>query len=202
MSSKLPALPLELTSTSTGHALLSLSSVHETPAATPNAQVEVLRLFDECAPDLRRYVRSCGLAPDAAEDVVQEAFLALFRHLCLGGSRSNLRGWLVQVCFRSALKHRERQARRDRRETTWDPALVDGAIDPAADPETRLSDDQRQRRLRAVVRALPERDRQCLSLRAEGLPYRDIARTLGVSLGTVAKSLARAAARLSNAMRT
>jgi DNA-directed RNA polymerase specialized sigma24 family protein len=32
------------------------------------------------------------------------------------------------------------------------------------------------------------------------LPYRDIAKALGVSLGTVAKSLARAVTRLSNAV--
>jgi RNA polymerase sigma-70 factor (ECF subfamily) len=55
------------------------------------------------------------------------------------------------------------------------------------------------RRLRTVVRALPERDRQCLFLRAEGLRYRDIARTLDISLGGVAKSLARTMKRLTNA---
>ena len=36
-------------------------------------------------------------------------------------------------------------------------------------------------------------------LRAEGLTYRDIARTLGVSLGSVAKSMVRAIARLAAA---
>jgi len=47
-----------------------------------------------------------------------------------------------------------------------------------------------------VIRALPPRDRRCLLLRAEGLRYRDIADTLGMSLGGVAKSLARSIARL------
>ncbi len=180
---------------------LVLGALHDKAPSRPNVQREVLQLFDECAPGLRRYVRSCGLTPEAAEDVVQDAFLALFRHLCLGGSRRNLRGWLVQVSYRSALKHRERRARRDRREAPWDPQLADAVIDPADDPETQLSEDRRQRRLRAVMRALPGRDRQCLYLRAEGLPYRDIAKALDVSLGTVAKSLARAITRLSNAIR-
>lgn len=189
-SPKSPVLPLELVR----------NAVHDDAAAPSAVQREVLELFDECAPGLRRYVRSCGLTPDAAEDVVQDAFLALFRHLCLGGSRRNLRGWLVQVSYRSALKHRERGARRDRRETPWNAHLVDSAIDPADDPETQLSTDRQQRRLRAVVRALPLRDRHCLYLRADGLPYRDIAQALGVSLGTVARSLARAVTRLSNAV--
>ena len=43
------------------------------------------------------------------------------------------------------------------------------------------------------------RDRQCLFLRAEGLRYRDIARTLDLSLGGVAKSLGRTMTRLTNA---
>ena len=72
-------------------------------------------------------------------------------------------------------------------------------IDPAANPEQQLADDRRVRRLRAVVRALPERDRQRLFLRAEGLGYRDIAKTLNISLGGVAKSLARTMTRLTNA---
>jgi RNA polymerase sigma-70 factor (ECF subfamily) len=50
-----------------------------------------------------------------------------------------------------------------------------------------------------VVDALPERDRRCVFLRAEGLSYRDIGAALCVSLGTVAKSLTRAMTRLANA---
>ena len=52
-------------------------------------------------------------------------------------------------------------------------------------------------RVRAVLKALPERDRRCVYLRAEGRRYREIANVLGMSLGGVAKSLTRAIARLS-----
>jgi RNA polymerase sigma-70 factor (ECF subfamily) len=58
---------------------------------------------------------------------------------------------------------------------------------------------ERRQRLLAVFRALPERDRRCLSLRAEGLRYREIADALGMSLGGVAKSLARSMTRMVNA---
>ena len=51
-------------------------------------------------------------------------------------------------------------------------------------------------RLAAAVNALPDRERRCLQLRAEGLRYREIARVLGLSLGTVANAMARALARL------
>lgn len=180
---------------------LPLSSGCDAQLPAPVMQEEVLRLYDASAAGLRRYVRSCGLTPEAAEDVVQEAFLALFRHLRGGGARHNLRGWLVQVSYRLALKHRERLTRRQRHETAWEPQLPDVVLDPTDDPEVQLAAREHRCRLQAVFRALPERERQCLSLRAEGLRYRDIARTLGISLGAVAKSLTYAITRLSNAVK-
>jgi RNA polymerase sigma-70 factor, ECF subfamily len=167
--------------------------------STASTQEDVLRLFDACAPGLRRYVGAFGLTAEVTEDVVQEVFLQLFKHLRLGRSRANLRGWIFRVGHNLALKHREKAARRQRWEGTWDIELVDRVIDPAANPEQQLADDRRVRRLRTIVRALPERDRQCVFLRAEGLRYRDIARTLDISLGGVAKSLARTMKRLTNA---
>jgi len=167
--------------------------------STASTQDHVLRLFDECAPGLRRYVGAFGLTAEVTEDVVQEVFLQLFNHLRLGRPRANLRGWIFRVGHNMALKHREKAARRSRWEGTWDVELVDRVIDPEANPEQQLARDRRMRRLRAVVCVLPERDRQCLFLRAEGLRYRDIARTLDISLGGVAKSLARTMTRLTNA---
>ncbi len=193
-------MPLFMYSPTAARLEIPLSRGHDASLPAP-AQEEVLRLFDACAPALRRYVRSCGVAPDAAEDVVQEAFLALFRHVSGGGARHNLRGWLVQVSYRLALKHRERVTRRQRREMSWESHLSDLIVDPTEGPEAQVTAHEDRCRLRAVFRALPERDRQCLSLRAEGLRYRDIARTLGISLGTVAKSLTHAVTRLSNAVK-
>jgi RNA polymerase sigma-70 factor (ECF subfamily) len=168
--------------------------------STAAVQAQVLQLFDTGAPGLQRYVRSCGLPADAAEDVVQEAFLALFHHLRRGGGTQNLRGWLVQVCYRLALKQRERLSRRHQQEVTLDGPLPDIA-DPADSPESAIANRQQRRRVRAVMHALPERDRQCLSMRAEGVTYRSIAAALGMSLGAVAKAVARAAVRVTNAVK-
>jgi RNA polymerase sigma-70 factor (ECF subfamily) len=165
----------------------------------PAAQAETLALFDEIGPGVHRYLRSRGLTDDAADDVVQETFLALFRHLQLGRPRDNLRGWVFEVGRRLASKHRARASRRRRVELAWLPTLADVAVDPGGTPESQVIAGQRCLRLQRVVRALPERDRQCLLLRAEGLRYRDIAQALGVSLGGVAKALARALGRIANA---
>jgi RNA polymerase sigma-70 factor (ECF subfamily) len=175
------------------------TTVSEDDSASSHAvQDEVLRVFDECAPSLRRYVSSFRLGAESTEDVVQEVFLALFRHLRLGRPGSNLTGWLFQVGHNLALKQRHKMRRLQVGSADEGP-LAERLIDPAANPEERLAEYQRRQRLRSVLRAMPERDRRCFYLRAEGLRYREIAATLGISLGSVAKSVTRAIVRLANA---
>jgi RNA polymerase sigma-70 factor (ECF subfamily) len=169
----------------------------ETPAGTRTAQDEVLFLFDACGPSLLRYVRSLGIEPATSQDVVQEVFLALFHHVRLDRPRDNMKGWLFKVAHNLSLKHRQKLKRRET-DIVSDVELAELAIDPSLDPEQRLAEEQRQVTLRSVMRALPERDRQCLYLRAEGLRYREIAEVLGISLGSVAKSVTRSLARLAN----
>src|SRR5215210_887934 len=103
-------------------------------AAVQAAEREVLSLFDDCAGGLRRYLGSFGLGEEATEDVVQEVFLALFRHLLLGRPRTNLRGWLFQVGHNLALKQRQRSLARQQTERNWDADLAERVIDPAANP--------------------------------------------------------------------
>lgn len=173
----------------------------DTAAASIPIEEQVLALFDECGPGLRRYAGSFGLGPTATEDVVQEVFLALFQHLRRGRPQTNLKGWLFQVAHNLALKHRHKALKRRHTEGSWDADLAAGVADLAANPEEQLADTQRRQRLWEVLWAIPERDRQCLFLRAEGLRYRDIAATLGISLGSVAKSLLRAVTGLGAAER-
>jgi RNA polymerase sigma-70 factor (ECF subfamily) len=76
---------------------------------------------------------------------------------------------------------------------------ADAQADSALNPEQQAAAAQRQMRLQSLVRALPEQDRCCLALRAEGLRYREIAEILGISLGSVAGSLARSLHRIARA---
>jgi RNA polymerase sigma-70 factor (ECF subfamily) len=173
-----------------------LTAAERAPDTASAIEADVLGLFDRFRAPLMRYICSFGLSARDAEDIVQDVFLLLFKHLHAGKPRTNLPGWIFRVAHNGALKQRLRRQRE------CDPPLdvADGAaVDPADGPEALFSDAQRQRRLLAVVSTLPERDRQCLHLRSEGLRYRDIARVLGVSLGTVANSLARSLERLQRA---
>lgn len=177
-----------------------LGTLEESTQTAESIEQEVLLLFDRCAPSLLRYLASLGLTADETEDIVQDVFLSLFRHLSLGRSRCHLKGWLFQVAHNQAMKHRGRR-QRQRRFACEDEAAIATYPDPAPNAETQLVEQQRRRRLVSVVNALPERDRRCLFLRAEGVRYRDIAATLGISLGGVAKIVARTMARLVNADR-
>ena len=167
------------------------------PAPT-DVESAVIELFDECGRPLHRYVGSFGIGAPETEDVVQDVFLSLFRHLQQGKSRANLKGWLFTVAHNLALKHRAlTKRRRDR--TDGDLALAVEPSDPATNPEQELEQAQRQQRLLGVLRALPEHDRRCLFLRAEGLRYRQIADVMGISLGAVSNSLTRSMTRMANA---
>jgi RNA polymerase sigma-70 factor, ECF subfamily len=173
------ALPM-LTSTGVGR---SASDLEE----------EVVGLFDQHRDRMLRYLLTFHLPVADCEEVVQETFLALFRHLQRGRSRENLRGWLFRVAHNLALKKRQRSRRELQNSEEWD------AADPALNPEDEFARGQTHKRLQGVLQALPEQDRRCLTLRAEGLRYREISEVLDMSLGAVSISLARSLARIARA---
>jgi len=153
---------------------------------------EIVRLFDLLREPLLRYLASLGLPMSDGEEIVQEVFLSLFQHLRRGGNRTNLRGWVFRVAHNLGLKRRSKTSRVSTVAWEW-------LRDPAPGPEEQFFKSEITRRVRAVLRALPEQDRRCLMLRAEGLRYREIAGTLAMSLGAVSMSLARSLARVARA---
>ena len=149
---------------------------------------EVVDQFDQTRDRLLRYLLGFGLSMHDCEEIVQETFLALFQHLQRGRSRRNLQGWLFRVAHNLGLRKRQRTKRTEE--------IGDSVVDPMPNPEDQCATSQTQRRLLAAVDALPELDRRCLALRAEGLRYREIAETLDISLGGVALALGRSLARI------
>jgi len=176
-------------------ALTLTATTSVAPASAPSEiEVEVIALFDQLQERLFRYALSFGLTAHDAEDVVQETFLSLFRHLQLGRSRQNLRGWIFRVGHNLALKRRT-AVQTAPANVAYDD-IAEGHRDPRPSVEEQIAFNQRQQRLLAVLDALPEQDQRCLALRAEGLKYREIAEVLDMSLGSVSMSLARSLARL------
>jgi RNA polymerase sigma factor (sigma-70 family) len=109
---------------------------------------------------------------------------------------STLRGWLFRVAHNLALK-RYQQSRQDSKNIHESTVASESTfIDPAPNPEDQFAISQTQKRLMAVLEGLPEQNRRCLYLRAEGLRYREIAEILDMSLGAVSLCLERSLAHI------
>jgi DNA-directed RNA polymerase specialized sigma24 family protein len=93
---------------------------------------EVTTLYRELRKPLLRYLVCLGLSSDEAQDVVQDAFLSLQRHLASDRKQENIRGWLFRVAHNQA---RNRQASYHHRFT--EP--LDGEMDFLAQTTRRQS---------------------------------------------------------------
>jgi len=153
---------------------------------TDAARDAALALFRDHGPAVYRFATALTRHRDDAEDVVQETFLKLLRHLQAGGSRANLRGWLFTVAAHAC---RDRQRRRLR----WLPWTTDR--EPAVDPPPLADEDGRIGAARRALAGLAGRDRLLLTLRAQGLSYREMAGAAGIKEASVGRLLARALAR-------
>lgn len=141
----------------------------------------------------RHVDRALGLArrivgaPSDAEDVVQDAFLAVWnRAPAWRPGEAKFSTWLWRVVTNRSLDliRRPRHA---------DIADVAEPEDPAADALALIAAGQDARRLQAEVAALPERQRAALALVYEtGVSNAQAADILGISTGALEQLLVRA----------
>jgi RNA polymerase sigma-70 factor (ECF subfamily) len=181
--------PLTDLTESGGCVVRATSASH--PASDSIIQEKLIGLFDELRIPMLRYLAGFPLTLQDSEDVIQEVFLALCQYWRNGKSHQNIRGWLFRAAHNLALKRL--RSRRDI-ESAGPVAVEDLVADRAPNPEDQFAFSQTQRRLLSVVRAMPEQNRWCLYLRAEGLRYREIAEVLDISLGSVSLYLERSLA--------
>lgn len=155
------------------------------------------RLYERHAADMLRLLRRLTSDTGTAEEILQEAWLAVWRSA--GGYRgeASVRAWLLGITRRRAHDRLRRAAL-----TTVD---VDEAPEPAdvrADVEGQVLATLGHEAIMAAVRRLPTRSREVVVLAfVDGLPYRDIAEVLGVPVGTVKSRMAHARARLVRSLR-
>lgn len=155
----------------------------------PQFDLEFTRLYHEGFAPLFRYLDRLTGDAELAADVVQEAFVRLFRRRAMP---EEPRAWLVTVAH-NLVRDNRRQARRRSRllRAVWRaPAVAAAAPDPAAAVDAR----DRRVRVRAALERLAPRDRQALLLRHSGYSYREIAGALGLAETSVGTVLLRAGA--------
>lgn len=153
---------------------------------------EATKLYSELQKPLLRYLVCLGLSRDEAQDVVQDAFVSLQRHLAGNGSKESIRSWLYRVAHNQARNRQKSYARRF-------AAPLDAAVEEIADretPERAVLKKEKFQRLGKAMRLLTDSERECLLLRAGGLRYREIGEVLGISTSTVGDTVERAIKKL------
>lgn len=157
-------------------------------------------LFEHFHRPVRRFFARKGFSADECLDLAQDVFLRTYEGLEGWRGDAKVSTWIFRIAQTTYLKRLRAGATAKRtghevaREEieAFDPALANtpGQLD-------QVIDDERRQALRRAVRSLPDKMRQCLTLRIDrGLKYREIADELEVSIDTVKAHLAQARKRL------
>ena len=174
--------------------LLSAIAAARSQGETIAVDVEklVVRLYRSEGRSLVRLARLFVDDKDAAEDIVQEAFLRLARHAGRIEAVESAPAYLRSIVLNLARDHNRRGLVSLRhhatasREVDVDDTIVD-----------QLVRSEEHRRVIDAVRRLPKRQRDCVTLRYfEELSIHEVASLLGLSANSVKTHLQRAMATL------
>jgi len=155
-----------------------------------------------------RMVRRAAVAEDLAQDV----FIRLWRHLGDLESADVLPGWLRRVAVNAVIDHwRKEDARRRKLAAMREHPLARRVVrrfDPAHRPEcvegpsSRMETDEGVDAVQAALARLPAKLRSVLVLRAaENMSYEELADTLGITTSAVRSRLFRAREEMQHLLR-
>jgi len=143
-----------------------------------------------------RLLRLLGVAAADREDVAQDVFVRVFRHLGSFRQGRPFSAWIYRITVNAAHDHRQRTRRLSGLEDAWEEAHE--ALGDARGSAEALVDRRDSRlRLEAALARLSERERAVFVLcELEELSSREVGRALGIHAITVRRHLGRARARL------
>jgi RNA polymerase sigma-70 factor (ECF subfamily) len=155
-----------------------------------------MRVFDEVYARFSGMVYGLALRlsgnPPEAEDLTQEVFLRVYRHLSGFRGGSSLKTWVYRVAFNQC------RSRLGRSRPATQALFEDGneeateLRDLSRGPEESALAADTSRRVAAALARLPLVFREAVVLRdLEGLAYEEIAAAVGVRVGTVRSRIAR-----------
>ncbi len=167
--------------------------------------VEAYRAGDESAAGvlvrrysagMARFVYGLGAPSSDVDDVLQEAFFRAFRGIDSFRGDSSFRGWLFRIAANAA---RDLHRRGRRRGVVL--SIDDQDIPDQADPLGEAEASEAESALNAALEQLPPKQRDVFLLRAQqGLPYEEIAESLGTTPGAARVHYHHAVKRLKEAM--
>lgn len=159
-----------------------------------NVERETALAYDEHAARMRAFAIAATRDGEAADDVVQEAFLRLVVELKAGRRPSNLGGWLYRTCANLIVSRARRRMVADRMRSL----LLRHDADPT--PEDLALRDERDRILALALSRLPADARVAVLLAARGMGSGEIAVAIHRSPGATRTYLCRARVRLRAAL--
>jgi RNA polymerase sigma-70 factor (ECF subfamily) len=157
------------------------------------------QLLDRHQARVLRILRFLGIPAQDREDVAQEIFIRVFRHLKGFRTGQEFGAWLYRVTVNAAHDHRRRRGRLAQGEAPW--AEGTEHEDPGPGPAASVQGQELRRALESALELLSDRERTIFVLReVEGLESREVARALGITSITVRRHLSRARRRLREAL--
>ena len=177
-----------------GHA----ADVARARAGDPAAWSRLVRRYEGL---LRHVARSFRLSRDDVDDVVQQTWLICVQRLHQLQDDACFVGWLATVCRHECLRLVTRGRRCEPVDPTAEVLDAGGerlAVPPAGDPADELERREDLTNLRAAIDGLPPRQRDVLrALCADDfIDYASTARRIGVPVGSLGPTRARALVRL------
>ena len=176
-------------------------------AAKPSP-AEMLSVLSNCLPSLYRYAyRFLGNKADA-EDAVQDALVAAYKHLHQFRGDAQLSTWLTTILINCARMHLRKRSRYthvsldSRIGEDQEYPLSDILVDHRPNPEDECHRSTLNARLMKSAAGLSPTLRRTFHLRfVDHLSVDETARVLGVPIGTVKAQTARAKAKLRKLVR-
>lgn len=170
-----------------------VSSDESALAAVACGDEAALRLlYERHAVAMLRLVRRLTSRPGVAEEIVQEAWIAVWQSAGSYRGQASVRAWLLGVTRRRA----HNVLRKGEVQVVALEAVAE-LVDPSVEVEAAVLAAAGHEELVMAVRALPPHLRETVTLAwVEELGYRDIAAVLGVPVGTVKSRVSHARARL------
>jgi len=158
-------------------------------------------LLDRHQSKVLRVLGFLGVPAQDREDVAQEVFVRVFRHLKGFRARQSFGAWIYRVTVNAAHDYRTRCGRRAAGETSWQDGLDDSAPDERPGPAESARERELREALARALETLTERERSVFVLRElEGLETAQVARSLRISAITVRRHLFLARRRLRRAL--
>lgn len=156
-----------------------------------------------------RVINTClGFVPNMqdAEDICQEAFIEIYRSIHKFRGDAKLSTWIYRVAVTKSLDHLKAKKRKKR--ISFLQSLVGADNQPIEvkdefnHPGVALENKERTKVLFAAIEKLPDNQRITYTLnKIEGMPYKEVAEVLQITLSSVESLMFRAKKNLQKSLR-